>query len=208
MAMLRRNRVVAKGSGTPPTEAFDHFFLVEIESQAAYGEASFGELLNHISEGSRDKMLLCFSQMLLVFAANTAKILFPPRTAREARRERAKRLREALKVVEDSPVRSQVARNYVEHFDERIERYLEIERKNGVVTHRLVVDERPEKIELDDGRVLQLRPLQLLNVSTLELTLYDETIALRPIAEELRTIRSRANTLMREVEAGNGKETV
>ena len=78
MAMLRRDRILAKGSGTPPAEAFDHFFLVEIESQAAYGEASFGELLDHISKGSRDKMLLGFCQMLLVFAANTAKILFPP----------------------------------------------------------------------------------------------------------------------------------
>jgi hypothetical protein len=168
----------------------DPFFLEEIDLQCEFAIRCFGEIATRIENGNRDKVLLAFCHMLLVFAGNVAKILFPLPRAPKERQQRAERLRAALQVDGSSPLSSVEARNYLEHFDERMDRF--IGSTEGVLVHRLVAAEEAPEIEIENERKLPASYLQFLNTTTLEFVLFDRRVELKPLYDELLRLQQNA----------------
>ena len=130
------------------------------------------------------------------FGGNVAKVLTAPRDASPKVRARAKRLREALGLADLDLEEIRIARNFFEHFDERIDRYLE--KHKGFLGDRLVLDHFPEEVRLDDGRTFKPAYLQFLNTASLELTLYDEQFRLGDILRKIEIVQKAAKAWLAE----------
>lgn len=192
---VERSEVFGRGSGKPPEEAFDGFYLFEVRVQCDFALRAFGEIRERVSQGPRGLTIFAFAHMFLVFAGNVSKLLFATYGAPEAAQRRAARLRGLVGITEDPVPRD--ARNFVEHFDERLDRFLRRTPTDaGVLVHRAVGDRAPKEIELDDGRVLPAFFMQFFATDTLELRLYSWSLRLEPVAKSLQEIQRRCSTAL------------
>ncbi|MBK7530881.1 MAG: hypothetical protein IPI47_09740 [Piscinibacter sp.] len=194
---------VNKGSGPKPDDFGDHFFLHEIQMQCDFGVRAYGEMRQLHQANAKNPSLLALAHAMLVFAGNAAKLLSAPKSASAQMKARAVRLRSHLNLANLDLSRIADARNYLEHFDERIERYLQI--PGGIVFHRLIQDHEPLEVTLEDGRTLKPRILQLLNTSDWYLSLHGDRIQLIEVASLLEQIQASVHTYM--VNAGMVKES-
>jgi len=185
-----------KGSGPRPPDYADVFYIGELDTQCEYALRAFGEMQQAYRNDSKHPSLLPLAHVLLVFAGNVAKVLTAPRDASPKARARAKRLREALGLVDMDFGEIRIARNFFEHFDERVDRYLE--KHNGFLGSRLVLDHFPEEVRLDDGRTFKPSYLQFLNTVSLELTLYDQQFQLNAILSKIETVQKAAKAWLAE----------
>jgi hypothetical protein len=187
-----------KGSSPTPEGFGDNFFVYEIALQGTFAENAFNHL-RQASEGEpTDVGLLAIAHSVLVFAGNVAKLLAKPkRGLAESRERRASRLQTILECNENEFSEIVLARNYVEHFDERMHRFLD-EHHNGILLHRIVGSSPLARVKLDDGREMDARCLQHLNTHTLELTMYGETIRLSDVVEQTQKLRFKAEAWMAE----------
>jgi hypothetical protein len=179
-----------------PADAGDLFYLREIEVQCEFRIRSFGQMQEVFASHPQHPSLLALSHTLLVFAGNVVKLLTATSESTSKTKARAKRLRDLLgfNVADFNEIRR--ARNFFEHFDERIDRYLF--KQDGLLVHRMVLDHEPEKITLDDGRKFLPKYLQFLNTHTLELILYGERFPLSKIVRLLEKIQSKAQSHLEE----------
>jgi len=89
------------------------------------------------------------------------------------------------------------ARNYFEHFDERMDRFLASH--EGLLIHRLIAGNVSDEIELDGGRRFRPKFLQLLNTNTLELSLYDQSVRLLDIVRGVELLQQSVATALDRV---------
>jgi len=181
---------VWKGKGKKPPDFADGFFISELEFQCEFALRAFGEMRQAYANDPKHPGLLAMAHVLLVFAGNVAKILTASKTASPKSRARAKRLREALALDDMDFDQIRIARNFFEHFDERIERYLSTH--TGILIHRRVQEYFPKEVQLDDGRTFEPSFLQFLNTSSLELTLYDQHFRLQEIRGQIEKVQNAA----------------
>lgn len=79
------------------------------------------------------------------------------------------------------------ARNYFEHFDERLDEYLQ---KTSISVVKQMVDDKDiNKLTSDDGREFQPTFFKFFNTSTMQLTLYDKTYPLSDVLELMQRIK-------------------
>lgn len=185
-----------KGSGPRPPDYADVFYLGELDVQCEYALRAFGEMQQAYAKDPKHPSLLPLAHVLLVFAGNVAKVLTATKDASPKVRARAKRLRETLGLAEMDFGDIRIARNFFEHFDERIDRYLETHK--GFLGHRLVLDHFPEEVRLDDGRTFKPSYLQFLNTASLELHLYDQKFRLNDILKKIETVQKAAKAWLAE----------
>lgn len=185
-----------KGSGPRPPDYADVFYIGELYIQCEYALRAFGEMQQAYGRDQRHPSLLPLAHVLLVFAGNVAKLLTAPKSASPKVRARAKRLRETLGLVDLGFEDIRMARNFFEHFDERIDRYLE--KHNGLLGSRLVLDHFPDEVKFDDGRTFKPSYLQFLNTATLELGLYDQQFRLSDIVKKIETVQKAAKAWLAE----------
>jgi|GEM_PF-2812492 len=204
MGYLTRNKVFHKGKVDDWEVSADLFFLGEIEMQAQFAACSYGEIAERVEQGNKDVGLFAFCHMFLVFSGNISKLLFCNGSSSSSERERRRRIRNRLGVSRESSLADRASRNYMEHFDERMERYLKPKGDRCITIPRLIVDEEPEVITLDDGRSFPPKFLRLFNVSTFELILYDQRVALNPIYEEVCIVQERAKALIESLPDARG----
>jgi hypothetical protein len=120
----------------PPYEAFYIDSMLFSSSSAAESVHAVAEALGAISRGTLDRAdldedaLLNQLQNVVLQGAALSRFFWPVRRGHEARGEQ---LRTALAVTDVSPLRSRDLRNALEHFDERLDAYLQA----GVVGHIL-----------------------------------------------------------------------
>jgi len=133
---------------------------------------------------------------MLSAAANVSRLLFPSSRARPAI-ERAERLRAALNLDDTSLITSRAARNYLEHFDERLDKYLF--GQHGILVDQLIVERWEPNMELDDGTRLPAAGMRVLEMSTCTFILFDEHVPLKPLAEELERIHTSAKARLTEL---------
>lgn len=120
----------------PPYEAFYIDSMLFSSSSAAESVHAVADALAAISRGTLDRAdlvedaLLNQLQNLVLHGAALSRFFWPVRKGHEARGEQ---LRTALAVTDASPQRSRDLRNALEHFDERLDAYLQA----GVVGHIL-----------------------------------------------------------------------
>ena len=178
-----------KVTGEAPIDFYDHFFIDELEFQSDFGLRAFGEMQQAYKANNQDPTLIALAHVLLVFANNVGKILSPSKNASRKAHARAKRLTETLGLQEVDFEQIRHARNYFEHFDERIERY--IDSHNGLLIYRKVLDHHPTAVELDDGRTFAPHFLQFLNTTSLALTLYDQKFDVSEIVKQLQSVQTK-----------------
>lgn len=180
---------VRKGSGPIPADFADNFFLQEIQMQCDFSIRAYGEMRQLHLANPKNPSLLALAHAMLVFAGNAAKLLSAPKGASTQVKVRAKRLRSTLGLASLDLSQITKARNYLEHFDERIVRYVEPS-PGGIVIHRLIEDHEPLEVTLDDGRTFKPRFLQLLNTSDWYLSLHGDRIHLAQVASLLEHIQA------------------
>jgi|APEBP8051072433_1049376.scaffolds.fasta_scaffold01834_5 hypothetical protein len=179
-----------KGNGAKPADFADGFFIAELEFQCEFGLRAFGEMQNAFSTDPRHPALIALAHALLVYAGNVAKILTAPAKASPRMRSRTKRIQGMLGLEGADFEQIRLARNYFEHFDERMDRF--VGSHSGLLIHRRVQESYPTEVELDDGRKFEPAFLQFLETSTLQLILYDQTFSLPAIIKTLENIQSKA----------------
>jgi hypothetical protein len=146
--------------------------------------------MQRVEAGSTDLSIFAFSHMFLVCTGNASKLLFSGARPGSTANQRAERLRNTLSVPEDSLLNLRGARNYLEHFDERLDRYLAD--VDGVLLHRRIAAGRSETIQVDDGRVFPASYLLFFDTSTRELEYFDQRVAFEPLHNELVETRDKA----------------
>jgi hypothetical protein len=182
-----------KGSGLKPADFADMFYLREIELQCEFAHRSFGQMQEVFTTDPKHPSLLALAHMVLVFAGNVAKLLTSnsptPKT-----KTRATRLREVLGVKNNDFLTIRQARNFFEHFDERMDKH--IGGTNGLIIHRLIQDHEPKEITMDDGRIFEPKFMQLLNTTTWEVCLYGERYSLLEVLRLLQSVQSSAQSVL------------
>ncbi|MEQ1741158.1 MAG: hypothetical protein ABL869_01465 [Candidatus Nitrotoga sp.] len=193
---ITRGDTVAKGVGLKPEEASDTFFLSEIEAQCEFAHRSFGQMLELAAEQPQNKSLFALSHMILVFGGNVAKILNPSRDAPSASRRRATRLKSTIDLENLNFESVRRARNYVEHFDERMHKYLLLPPEDGVrcvTILRMIQDHEPDQVTVEGkgAEPYNTKFLQLLNTSIWQLNFFGERFDLKQIVELLDLVKNR-----------------
>lgn len=192
---ITRGTVIAKGVGERPENSLDSFFLTEIETQCEFAHRSFGQMQEVAQEHPKSPSLLALAHMVLVFGGNVAKILSPSASAPSFSKRRARRLTQALGLSTISFDSIRQARNYVEHFDERMHRFLLLPGTAGVrqvTIHRAVLDHEPTEVTVDGKGEAPFATqfLQLLNTSKWELIFFGERFNIPEIVTLLDGIKS------------------
>lgn len=118
----------------PPYEAFYIRSMLFNADSAARSVLQVNAVMHAVMENSPEdpvsalpvQYLLTELQNIIVQAGALSRYFWPVRSAHEWR---GAQLRKAFDISEDSPLRFRDLRNSIEHFDEKLDRYLE----NGVV---------------------------------------------------------------------------
>ena len=139
--------------------------------------------------------LLALAHATLVFAGNVAKLITCAKDGAPKTKKRAARLCEVLNLKAEDFSAIRRARNFLEHFDERMDKH--IDGHNGLIIHRLIEDHEPSTITLDDGRIFSPAFMQLLNTKSGELTLYGERFSLPEILHLLQAVQASARMSLR-----------
>ena len=200
---LIRTEIYKKGRGPKPADFADSFYISEINYQCEFAFRTFEEMRRAYSDNKQHPSLLALAHTLLVFAGNVAKLLSSTKNSQVESRNRVKRLRETLKLnVDFSQVRA--ARNYFEHFDERIDSY--VGSTKGLLIGRLIQDHLPLSINVD-GKLYKPNFLQFFNTTTGELTLYDQEFKLLEIVNTLESIQTAAKKWMNDRPSQDNKNS-
>ena len=154
-------------------------------------------MLEISSSQPQSPALLGLSHALLVFAANVGKLLEPNPSAPLAMRRRSTRLRELVQAHNVDFGQIRAARNYVEHFDERMHKFTQQIGKAVVRTvtiHRIITDDELEDAvaEGKGPEPFKTRALQHLNTTTWQLNFYGSRFAIQDIVSLLGTIQKSA----------------
>jgi hypothetical protein len=121
----------------PPYEVFYIQSMLFNANAAAGSIGQVNALLHVVQENSPEDPVAALPvhrfleqlQNLIVHAAALSRYFWPVRD--EQHEWRGSQLREAFKIKDDSPLRSRELRNAIEHFDERLDKYVE----GGLVGH-------------------------------------------------------------------------
>jgi hypothetical protein len=154
--------------------------LREIVTQAKFAEKAAGRLFN-----TSDSVEVWESiQSILVAAANVSKILWPVKNQNETR---GKQLRELLDVSDDNLLSDRTIRNHFEHYDERIEEWIENSKSSVYMD---------SKIDPFDSTICGMKPFfhRSYNPTSKMLSFRGESFDLAAILTELEKIREKCWT--------------
>lgn len=155
--------------------------LSEIVTQAKFAEIAADQLTN-----TSDSVEVWGSiQSILVATANVSKILWP---ARKQNKVRGKHLRDLLGVDDDNLLSDRTFRNHFEHYDERIEKW--VESNNSAV----YMDSRIDPFEPTQLSLPQLSHRSY-NPTSKTLSFRGESIDLATVLAELAKIRKECRML-------------
>jgi hypothetical protein len=171
-----------------PEEARDHFFMYELAVQSEFAMRAYGEINARLESG--DHAIFAFAHMMLAAAANVSKILWPTRSAGSLGKRRGARLRATLEMTSGFPLEDRSARNYVDHFDERIDRFL-AEAHDGVTIPRLVTGKLSSTLAIDGRTEMSARYLLAFETSSRTLSLCGDRCALPQLADALLDLQRR-----------------
>jgi hypothetical protein len=190
-ATLKRERIVAKGTGPRPPHTADFIYFGELALQCKFALSAYGEIRALVESGSTSLAILAYCHMMLVFAGNAAKLILHSSKSGHRAKARAQRLRRRLSLTGTERPEFVAARNYLEHFDERMDRFLSSHQ--GLLAHRLVAPVVDSEVTLDDGRTFRAAYLQAFETSTLTFHLYDHSVSLPALATFLQSLEQSAS---------------
>jgi hypothetical protein len=184
-----------KGNSKPANYA-DFIYFKEIDLQCEFALQSFMQMKDIVVNDPRNSSLLALTHMLLVFAGNVVKILTINKDSNSRKKARATRLRLKLDIdgLDFSKILS--ARNFFEHFDEKLDKY--IGGRPGAVIHRLIDDREPDEFTLG-GNTFKPNYMQFLNTTTWVVTLYGDSFHLLEVIQVLEEIQKRTHKVLGEL---------
>nr|WP_141215433.1 MULTISPECIES: hypothetical protein [unclassified Rhodococcus (in: high G+C Gram-positive bacteria)] len=188
MRELRTQARTARGAALRLGDLRERVLAIELRgAEAVDDEARYFDDLKHqdADDALADE---CFRtvQAILTAAALASKCLWSPRRTTASRR-RNTRLRELLAIAENEQgfprlLRSRAVRNAFEHFDERVEDYLE---HSNFLVDRCVGSR---------DWAACIRSMRLVNVTTWEVSVLDTAVDLQALLQEMEELSLRATT--------------
>lgn len=160
-SMLFNTRAAMESLGVI-TSVMEH--LDETKAEFPYEDVDTSDVLNHL-------------QNLVLHAGAISKYFWPIRSGHHARGDQ---LREAFGITDENPLKSRGLRDAMEHFDERLDKYL----AHGVVGYVFPEYFGPKPGEDEPPHHL----MRAYYVDTGEFQLLGELHEIRPIAEEVERI--------------------
>lgn len=172
----------------------NNYFYDEIRRQIEFSFIAVEDLnteLNKISEINFDRFWYSI-QALLISVANISKILYPSPISKESNKQRAKLLRNELKIEENSILANKKIRNCFEHFDEHLDEFInDYEKNHGIFIDSNISDENGIIIE-GMSKSFYLRNY---NPRTNTLTFKNISYELQPVINELVILKQRIDKL-------------
>lgn len=105
-------------------------FIEEIIDQCDAAANMFAHMHDIRNREPNAQVLFYMAHAFLVFAANVAKVLTPPKKAAPSTKARALLLQADLSLNPEDLAALSRARNHLEHFDERMDKYLTMQSQN------------------------------------------------------------------------------
>jgi len=105
----------------PPYQVFYMESLLSITSSAITSIDIFIENLDEVDAYKNDLHLLDLLQNIINQTAMLSKYFFVHESKRDIHRNRAEHLRELFQIADDSILRDKTVRNFIEHFDEKLD---------------------------------------------------------------------------------------
>jgi hypothetical protein len=150
--------------------------IIEIVNQARFAEKAADQLSN-----TSDPVEVWGSiQSILVATANVSKILWP---AKKESKARGKQLRDDLGVSDDNLLSDRTIRNHFEHYDERIEEWVESGKSGSYMDSR--IDPFPTQLSREQFCHRSYNPTNKM------LSFRGESIDLAAVLAELAKIREK-----------------
>lgn len=153
-----------------------HIYHREVERQCQFGIMAYTDLVNALTKGETDR--IWYSVQGFLFAAGNVSKLLWPIAALEARGER---LRSSLQVPNTSLLQPRIFRNHFEHFDERLDDWV-----NSSERHKFVDSNVGPPAMISGSEPIDF--LRNLDSSTLAFTFHGDKYELRPIAQEMQNL--------------------
>lgn len=183
--------IVDRFNGVVPHLGFA--YLSALNEAALCAHQNFTDLENNATNGTlKDHVLFDLFCCGLNYSAAVSRFFFPPKPLDKNNplpEERAKRLREAFQVKDDSPIKNRVARNMIEHYDEKLDIFL-LNPKAGthIPTFQIVSISSLSKIEhIYRGLDPNTQECIILGEIIPYGTIWDEVLRIGQIAEQKLT---------------------
>lgn len=183
-------------------------YLEEVRNQASMADLGRQDINAQLSaehgERAMDRLFLGV-QTLVNAAAMISKLLWPTGKALDEdyghlTQHRAAYLRSSLQVNDHSPLRTRAIRNALEHFDERMDKWVheEVQSAKSIVFADRHIGS-PSSIVVD-GQTY--RPLRYIDPGAegILVGVLDETIALQPLFDEIQRVWKRAEEELGKVQ--------
>lgn len=190
------------GQGFVPGWA-DAIYYLEIDRQCSFSKRAYDEMRTLLKKTPDDSWLLGLAHSMLAHAGIVNKLLFVGKGATPDAKARAQRLAAAMGVDEKEFTEIVDARNYLEHFDERMDRHMHSH--EGMLAHEMVADHEVLQIQLLDGRKMKPSFLQFFNTSTFELTCYGTTYSLVRVWQLIHRVHQAALRERTRIESEMGR---
>ena len=145
------------------------------------------EIANHIIQNLHNeehlplnwqRILLDQMQNIVIQGGAISKFFWPPREGEKSlHKKRGEHLQEIFKIQTDCPLKSRIVRDHIEHFDEKLDKYLQ----NPIVGH--VLPELVSKSEQSEGVPQHIFRGYYLDSGVFQIL--NEKIEINPLVEEI-----------------------
>ena len=160
----------------------ERVFISEIKTQCEFALKAVEKLRQKLELGDT-RPVFFYAQAFLGAAGNVSKLLWPRSPKIPGRGER---LRELLRVPDDSPAEPRTFRNHFEHFDERLENWAMTSKRKVFVDFNVASVEGPADF------------MRNLDPNSLTLTFRGETYELGSVERALKEIQKVAEARLNE----------
>lgn len=164
-------------------------FLFELERQCRFCLIAYEDLnqaLNRMSFNGSSERLWYSIQSFLVASGNISKLLFGlkdrDKQRAELRLKQRVELRRGLGIDDSSPFNNREARNFFEHFDERLETWFDSSTRHNFVDSNVVSLSMIDGIDKHDF-------IRNFDPEKMAITFYGEECLMIPIIEAVRQLR-------------------
>jgi hypothetical protein len=160
-------------------------FLYEVTNQCKFALMAFEDLTQALS--SNDTLRIWYSiHAFLAATGNISKLLWPIKPRYQ---KRGAMLRKSLSIGDNSPLKRREFRDYLEHFDERLENWVKATRSQSYIDLSFGFLDKETLIDLGhDPKDI----LRYFNHEEFVVIFRDDTLSLRPSIDAVKELKMKA----------------
>jgi hypothetical protein len=164
---------------------FEIFYIVMLKGRIDAALDCFECFKRHSKDSSNSETAIVWLIQSLVHVSAVSRFLWPSRN-KTPHKARGETIRKALCISQDSTLKNRALRDSMEHFDERLDLYLQSKRSRGLITF-LVHKDDPRELNNTDFAIY-------VNPEKGYLVALDERHEYLPIFAELENLRTHVNS--------------